>query len=355
MNNLIRVFIFITALFFSSLSWCHEKIKDKKISVLPVPVIGYTPETRTYFGAVTLFTFRNPKDTLTRSSNTSIEFNYTWNKQIITETDWNYFSAGEKWFLRGLAHFSKYPDLYYGVGFDTPQSDEIKYQSNRVVFDADFFRKIKNKFFLGAGFNLKTYQNLEYLTNNVLYPELKDENNIGFKLLFLHDTRNNILSPTNGKYLEINNSFNINSAVYDGILLDYRQYFNFGKQKKNVLAVRSFHNTVFGKPPFYDYALFGGDKNARGYYLGRYRENNLTTAQFEYRQQLYKRLGFSAFGGISLLFGEVSAIENESFKPNAGLGIRFLVDKTEGTNLRIDYAVGTHNQSGFYISFGESF
>lgn len=29
--------------------------------------------------------------------------------------------------------------------------------------------------------------------------------------------------------------------------------------------------------------------------------------------------------------------------------------KDEGTNLRIDYAVGAQNQSGFYISFGESF
>lgn len=48
-------------------------------------------------------------------------------------------------------------------------------------------------------------------------------------------------------------------------------------------------------------------------------------------------------------------INNDSFKLNAGTGLRLLVDKNEGTNLRIDYAIGAQNQSGFYISFGESF
>lgn len=56
-----------------------------------------------------------------------------------------------------------------------------------------------------------------------------------------------------------------------------------------------------------------------------------------------------------MIYEKVNNIENESFKPNAGVGLRFLVDKSEGTNLRIDYAIGAHNQSGFYISFGESF
>jgi hypothetical protein len=35
--------------------------------------------------------------------------------------------------------------------------------------------------------------------------------------------------------------------------------------------------------------------------------------------------------------------------------LRFLVDKKEGTNLRFDNAIGSGKNSGFYISFGESF
>lgn len=56
-----------------------------------------------------------------------------------------------------------------------------------------------------------------------------------------------------------------------------------------------------------------------------------------------------------MVYEKISKIEDKSFKPNAGVGLRFLVDKNENTNLRFDYAVGVQNQSGFYISFGESF
>jgi len=48
-------------------------------------------------------------------------------------------------------------------------------------------------------------------------------------------------------------------------------------------------------------------------------------------------------------------LSQKSVKPNAGVGLRFRVDKKERTNLRFDYAIGRVDQSGFYISFGESF
>jgi len=63
----------------------------------------------------------------------------------------------------------------------------------------------------------------------------------------------------------------------------------------------------------------------------------------------------AAFGGVLLIYEQPRFINNENVKPNAGIGLRFLVDKNENTNLRLDYAIGKNNQSGFYISFGESF
>ena len=334
----------------------QDKKPVKKLSVLPVPAIGYSPETKTYIGAVTLFTFKNIPDSLTRSSNASIEFNYTWNKQLIIETDWNYFFPREEWFTRGLVHYSKYPDLYYGIGFDTPESGELNFQSNRFIFDVDVFRNLKNKMFLGLGLNYKSFGNIESLDDTtIFYPELKDENNLGVKVIFLKDARNHILTPTSGSYFEISNAFNFGSSFYFVISLDYRRYISFGDSKNHTLAVRFYHNSVLGEPPFYDFPVIGGDKYARGYYLGRFRDNNFSTLQLEMRNHLFWRVGISTFGGISMIYEKVNSIVNESFKPNAGVGLRFLVDKSEGTNLRIDYAIGVHNQSGFYISFGESF
>ena len=350
------VVLFLFLLFVYNYAQSQDKKPVKKLSVLPVPAIGYSPETKTYIGAVTLFTFNNTLDSLTRSSNAKLEFVYTWNKQMIFETDWNFFFPGEKWFTKGrLQYFSKYPDLYYGVGFDTFGSGELSFESNRFKFDADLFRNIKSKLFLGAGINYTTYEKIKSLNDSLFYPELKDESNIGIKLIFLKDTRNNILSPSKGDYLEVSNSFNFGTSFYTKISFDYRYYHGFGKTKSNILASRFYHSSVFGTPPFYDYSMIGGDKYVRGYYLGRFRDNHFSTLQLEMRNHLFWRIGISTFGGISAVYEKMNQIENESFKPNAGIGLRFLVEKSEGTNLRFDYAVGANNQSGFYISFGESF
>lgn len=346
----------VLVMLFNNSSYCQEDKPVKKVSILPVPAIGYSPETKTYVGIVTLFTFNNTLDSLTRSSNAKIEFVYTWNKQMIFESDWNYFFPGEKWFTKGkVLYFSKYPDLYYGIGFDTPYSGELSFESNRLIFDMDLFRNIKNKLFFGAGINYTTYAKIKSLNDSLYYPELKDENNFGIKLIFLKDSRNNILSPSKGNYFEFKNGFNFSSSFYLKTELDYRKYFSFGKAGMHTLAGRFYQSSIFGNPPFYDFAMIGGDKYVRGYYLGRFRDKNVSAVQLELRNHIFWRIGIATFGGVSMVYEKINTISNESFKPNVGVGLRFLVDKNENTNLRIDYAIGADNQSGFYISFGESF
>ena len=336
-------------------AFSQDRKSGKNFSVLPVPAIGYSPETKTYVGAVTLFTLRNPNDSLSRSSNAKLEFNYTWNKQVILESGWNYFSPEEKWFSRGLLHYSKYPDLYYGIGFNTPDDNEVSFQSNRVILETDIFRNLNHSRFLGAGISYKSYGNIKYLDEGLRYPELTGSSDFGMKIIFLKDARNNILTPSDGNYFEFSNAFNFSDNFYSVITFDIRKYLEFGKNDNQVLAGRFYHSTVWGKPPFYEYAGIGGDKLVRGYYQGRYRDKNFSSLQMEVRSKLFWRLGVAAFGGISALYENPGNIQHESFKPNVGAGLRFLVDKSENTNLRIDYAIGADNQSGFYISFGESF
>ncbi len=298
----IRIFVLLFFLFvFYNIIYSQENKQSRKVSVLPVPTIGYSPETKTYVGAVTLFTFNSP-DSLTRSSNASVEFNYTWNKQLIFESSWNYFLSKELWFTRGLIHFSKYPDLYYGIGFNTPKSGEVNFQSNRVVFDGDLFRHIKSKLFIGSGIIYTAFNHIEYLQDSLVYPELKSENNFGLKMILLNDSRNNILSPSKGNYFEFGNSFNFSSAFYLKTVIDYRRYFSFGKSEKHTFASRFYQSSVFGNPPFYDYPEVGGDRFVRGYYLGRFRDKNLSSIQFEMRNHLFRRIGIATFGGISMVY-----------------------------------------------------
>lgn len=333
----------------------QDSIKVKKVKILPVPTFGYSPETKTYVGVVSLFTIDLYQDSVTRSSNSKVEFNYTWNKQIVLETEWNYFFKDEAWFTQGLFHYSKYPDLYYGIGDKTLNSAEVNFESARIKTDIDLLRNIKNKWFAGIGFSYFNFAKVSYNSSKMVYPELKDASNWGLKMVLLNDSRNNILTPTKGTYFKFVNSFKFSENFYDQITMDMRQYYGFGKKQNQTIAGRFYQSSVINTPPFYDYSLVGGDKLVRGYYFGRYRDKNLSTLQLEYRVNLFWKIGLATFGGVSAIYPDLSSLGKISAKPNLGCGLRFLVDKKENTSLRFDYAVGSNDQSGFYVSFGESF
>jgi len=322
----------------------------KKIKLLPVPTIGYSPETKTYIGAVTLFTIDLYKDSLTRTSNAKFEFNYTWNKQLILETEWNYFFKEEKWFTKGKIHYSEYPDYYYGIGSNTPESNKLLFNSNRFVFEANILRNLGGKLFVGPNLRFINYSNVSY-SSDLIYPELADQSTFGVGITLLRDSRNSLLTPTKGFYFNFNTGYNFSKSDYLATTLDIRYYKTWAD--KYTWASRMINDFRFGKVPFYDYSFLGGDKFVRGYNYGRYRDKNLSSIQTEFRLPLVWKFGIATFGGISNLFANNFKINDSKY--NCGLGLRFLVDKHDKTNLRLDYAVGNDGNSGFYISFGESF
>lgn len=323
----------------------------KRVKILPVPTVGYSPETRTYVGAVTLFTFNLFKDSLTRTSNAKFEFNYTWNKQLILDTEWNYFLKEEKWFTKGKLQYSDYPDFYYGVGSNTPESNKLLYFSKRIVFEANILKKAGNKFFLGPNVRYINYYNVSY-TGALSYPELTSNYTIGVGITLLRDTRDNLLTPEKGLYFNFNAGYNFSKTNYGQTTIDLRYYKTWAE--KFTWANRLFSEYNFRTPPIYDYAFLGGDQFVRGYDYGRYRNKNLSSWQTELRLHLIWKFGLAAFGGLSNLYNAAN-FNVENTKPNYGLGLRFLVDKHDKTNLRLDYALGNSDNSGFYISFGESF
>jgi outer membrane protein assembly factor BamA len=327
--------------------------KEKKVKFLPVPAFGYSPETRTYIGAVTLITLNLYGDRSTRTSNAKFEFNYTWNKQIILESEWNYFFKGEKWFTKGKIHYSQYPDFYYGIGSDAPDANKLVYDSNRFIFEAFALKKIGAKLF--TGFNVKhiVYAKIEPAISIINYPELAGSSIFAIGYSVLKDSRNSLLTPTKGAYIYLNAAYNFAKNNYWELTLDLRYYKTW--QDKFTVASRFINDFNFGKPPFYDYAVLGGDKFVRGYYYGRYRDNNLSSWQSEFRFPVIWKFGLAVFGGVANIYSATNHFKFENLKYNYGLGIRFLVDKKDKTNLRLDYAVGQNNNNGFYVSFGESF
>lgn len=333
------------------LSNVFAKDDDKKIKILPVPTFGYSPETGTYIGAVSLFTIDLYQDSNTRTSNAKAEVNYTWRKQIILEIEWNYFFREEKWFTKGRLHVSKFPDRYWGIGATTPDENEYLYNSDRVIAEGHALKKIGDNLFFGPGCKYITYRNINP-ENEIQFPELKDNTSVGGGLSLLKDSRDNILTPSKGFYYNAYGGYVFTKEQYAEVSLDLRYYLT----RYNITWASRFYNDFnFSSAPFYDLAILGGDKYVRGFYYGRYRDNHLSTLQTELRSIFIWRFGAAVFGGFSNVYSQFNTFSANSLKYNLGGGIRFLIDRKENINLRIDYAVGSGGNSGFYIGFGESF
>ena len=69
--------LFIAAVLFVNVVRANDMLKQKRVSVLPFPNVGYAPETNWYFGGVALVTARLFGDSLTRKSTFKGEANAT--------------------------------------------------------------------------------------------------------------------------------------------------------------------------------------------------------------------------------------------------------------------------------------
>ena len=96
---------------------------------------------------------------------------------------------------------------------------------------------------------------------------------------------------------------------------------------------------------------FGGYR-MRGYYAGRYIDNNLMAAQVELRQHVWWRLGLAAWGGAGVTFPRFDALRWSDVLPTWGVGLRFEFEHR--VNLRVDYGFGRDTR-GIVFQMSEAF
>ena len=93
----------------------------------------------------------------------------------------------------------------------------------------------------------------------------------------------------------------------------------------------------------------------RGYYSGRFRDQDMMVLQTEYRLPVKGRFGLAFFGSFGSVANKLKEYQLSNFKYSYGGGIRFALNKKERLNLRIDYGIGKGKNSGLYFQIGEAF
>ena len=344
-------FIFICILFVSvlpSLASGSDSLQKSKLSVLPLPTFGYTPETRVYAGAVAQFSFKMGSSLTTRSSAIKMEFQYTQNMQVIAELSGTLFTPDEKTLINFVLHRSKFPEYYWGIGDRTPESYKTLLNNNRSWIDLSVLFRIRQKWFAGPLF--RNQSRVITLPTNIDPFSLNGYQRGG---QLLHDSRNSILNPRAGQYFDLQLSLYKSGVRGFRILSEYRRYIHIGKI--GILATRAAFSWLNANANYFDLALLGGDRWLRGYYAGRFRDRGLYVLNAEFRQPIYRRWGFALGMGAGSVFQQPKQVLSNQVKPALNVGIRFLADRKEKINLRIDYAAGIQGQRGFYFAFGEAF
>jgi hypothetical protein len=339
-----------------------EPVAEKPKNVLiPLPIVSYAPETKLALGASVVYIYRTgDADESSRPSTFGALGIYTLNSQVLASLGGEHYWDEDRQKFTGGLFYQKFPNDFYGIGNDTDADFSEGYTDEGASFSVDYIREVIPRIRLGGGVSYGgssiTGTEPGDLLHGDLIPGSGGGQVVGAGLSVSYDSRKNVSYPLSAGFHRLawrlyddalGGDFSLNTTT-----LDLRRYVHLGA--KRVLAFRGFANFGAGDVPFQIMPSLGGDTLMRGYFAGRFRERKLLAMQGEFRGYIWKRFGGAVFGGLGQVAHETGQLGVDRFHYSYGLGLRFLLIKQEGMNLRMDFGFGS-DQSGFYLGFGEAF
>lgn len=268
----------------------------------------------------------------------------------------NYF-RGDRTSLTYVLKASRKTLDFWGINFqDCSQNEVSQYVRDQVKFDGIYKIKLINDIELGVG-ALVNYTNASKMLNpSYLIDERKSYFLSGISASLQYDTRDFVLNPRRGIYAMLKGTLLPRfMGTYDKtLMLTTAQFDYYHNLWPNAIMAYDIYAVMAGSslPWTIRQELGEGACRMRGYYSGRYIDNNLITTQVEIRQHLGKRLGCAAWVGTGTVFPSWGQFRVKDLLPNYGLGLR--VEVKHNVNLRIDYGFGRRT-GGIVIEFAEAF
>ena len=335
--------------------------------LLVYPTLAYAPETTWEIGFNSLYVYYAKGDTANRLSEINGFAFFTLENQYGLWVDHAIYSDQDRWFFLGRLRLQSFPLFYHGIGMDTPTEYTARVDANQIIIKERVLRKLKKNLFLGLELEYQRLAAVDFVlaesSNNAFEFPLgyKGSNNLGLGFGLVQDNRHNVLNVRKGFFSELaflhyNPTWG-SSFKFTSILSDTRVYTPI--RKNNVLAAQLLGQFNFGDVPFNQLAQMGGESIMRGYYYGRFRDNNQLAAQVEYRFlplpfSFTNRIGAAIFAGTGTVFNQLIDLNISNLTVSGGLGLRFLLFPKKDIWTRLDFAF-TREGTGIYLFIGESF
>ncbi|HEY3876716.1 MAG TPA: BamA/TamA family outer membrane protein [Candidatus Kapabacteria bacterium] len=332
------------------------------------PYVRYEPETGLVGGLVGMYYYHlgsDENEKLTRPSDFSAGASYSQQHQSTFGINYDVYFPHDAYYLTGGFHYQQFPLDFFGDGDHTPATNIDEYTPLYRGLTFDFTKNIFRSRY-GEGLNVGIEG--EFRNDHILksdsggliatgqVPGAAGGVSNGLGVVAIYDTRDNTYSTHKGQYESVDAEFYGKALGSDYSIerytADLRKFYPIAKDQ--TLAFQFYGVLANGTVPFYMMNGLGGDQKLRGYYLLRFRDNDVALLQGEYRFPIWWRFGGAAFVGAGEVGHTLSNFTLNGIHPSYGLGLRLLVVKAEHLNARLDYGFGTDSHE-LYFSILEAF
>lgn len=279
----------------------------------------------------------------------------------LKENSWNF--VGEYFALN-------FPQDTWGLGGNTPESNETLVDGKQIRFHQNVLKGIFPNLAVGLGYQFDEHYELETKdsnidTGNTEFPETTTRKSISSGLSFpiVYDNRKNIINPQKGFYSCFTYLFNDpafgSDNKWQSLFFDVRKYFSI-PYARSVLGFRSYYwSIVSGDVPYFDLPSTRTEPStgmsSRGLQKNRYRSNAMLFFESEYRFNITPN-GF--VGGV-LFANTTSASEYDTqhfkyWQPAVGAGVRLKFNKYSKVNVAFDFGI-SKDYASVYLNIGEAF
>ena len=332
-----------------------------KARLIAIPFIYYSPETKLAFGGGGVLNFRAGRNKeLTRASTIWAFGTLNLAKQFQVVVKPEIYFERNRFFLSGNLRYERTPQNFYGIGNDMPSTAEESYTPRIVNFQVGVKKKFLGHLFAGVQYDFEqmTMEKVEPggMLEDGEIPGSRGGLFSGFGVSLDWDSRDAVLYPRKGVFFQITadtyGAMTGSDFAFTSLKLDCREYFLVAPDQ--VLALQAYVRSTAGEVPFHKLAFLGGESLMRGYYKGRFRDKDILAVQAEYRVMVTKRIGVVGFAGLADVFPAFAEFKLKTIKYSLGTGFRYMVNKREGTTLRLDMAWGKRS-FGLYFTAQEAF
>lgn len=334
-----------------------DKTFEKKIDFTFAGGPSYSKNTSFGIGLLAAGLFRLDRtDSITAPSDISIFANVSVSGFYALGVTGNTIFSHNKRRLNYTVMFASAPRSFWGIGYDEGRNNpESTYSEKRYLVEGRYLHEFLSHTYIGGLVSFEHTRGLKFTEPAYLHGEKMKYTATGIGAILEYDSRDFIPNPFQGVYVSFQETLFPKGLGNCGKTL-WRTTFTADVYqrvwKDAVLAADLYAVFNTDGTPWPMLARLGGSQRMRGYYQGRYTDNDMITLQVELRQRIWRRIGCAVWGGAGNVFPSLGEFDWAQTLPNYGVGFRWELKKR--VNVRLDYGFGKKT-SGFLLSINEAF